>query len=399
MKIQKSKYKSRLKYILLFLTGFIVFSPISSFLTINILSLPLALPELLFIPFYFNFRKAFNLKPNTKILLIGLYFLVILAAIAMLVGDFPLTSILSTMRGYAYIILAFSIFINKPIANNNLVFTIALGASFGWMTLGLASMNRIIENTTAHNESLAVYGNMIALALAISIPIIYKKKLFTYIILFITIVITLTAGLRRQIAISFLSYILSFFTQLNLNLKRIASVIISFFIISFLIISFLPTARNFIEKTSHTLYVRTFVKTEMLLQGNTNLGDDTRLKSFNNFIDNFNDYLLPRGLVSKRAGKDKKAGLFMDSPYLEFFHTFGLFFSLPIIIYFFSSLFYHIKNYYKNHIKESAICLVMGGVILLLILIEGSFLNFVYTTPITGFVLARLASRRNFIQN
>lgn len=395
LKLKKSKLQIYINNFLLILSGFIVFSPISSYISQNILNLTLSLPELLFVPFYFKFRRLFNLKINFKTFIIGAFFILFLVVIALIVGQYPLTSILSTARGYTYMLLAFSIFKNKQISNINYIFFIALGSSIGWMILGLASLNQLIYNLNPQNISLAVYGNMLALALSIIISIVYKKKILFFIVLGTTLIISLTAGLRRQIAIALVSYILSFFTQIKFKFKRIISISISLVFISVLIINLLPQAKSFTAEISPTLYVRIFVKTEQLISGDVSTSDQTRLNSLDRFTDDLESYILPRGLVSKRTMQDAGTGLFMDSPYIELFHTFGLFFSIPIIWYFFSSVLFHYKNYYKNHINESAVWFTMGGVIFVLMLIEGSFLNFVYTTPITGFVLARLASRKN----
>jgi hypothetical protein len=73
VKIKISKYRILINNLVLILGGFIVFSPIASYISQNILNLPLTLPELLFIPFYFKFRKLFNLRINLKIFIIGFF--------------------------------------------------------------------------------------------------------------------------------------------------------------------------------------------------------------------------------------------------------------------------------------------------------------------------------------
>ncbi len=395
--MKKQTLNNYVDTLILFFCGFIVFSPISSQISINILHLPLALPEVLFFPFYFKLRKLFNLKPNSKILFFGSFIIIFLIAISLIVGLFPFTSILSTARGYFYMLLVFSIFKNKMIPNINYIFYIVFGSSVAWMVIGMISLNRLISSTYQSGFS-AVYGNMIALALMISITIIYKKKLLTFIALGIAIVIALTSGLRRQISIAFISYVLSFLTQIRFSIKRIFYPSILIFVFATVILFLYPVAMKFTYSISPTLYTRIFVKTEQLLTGQSNASDQTRLNSFHTFSDNIEDYILPRGFVSKRTMQDKGTGLFMDSPYIEFFHTFGLFFSIPLIIYIFSRFKFHFKNYYRNKINESAINFVMAGVIFALMLIEGSFLNFAYTTPITGFVFARIASTKNLVK-
>lgn len=397
LKVNKTKYQKHWDCLILFLCGLLVFSPVSSHISLSILNLPLALPELLFLPFYPKVRKLFDLKVNLRILLIGSYLILFLIAISVLVGLFPFSSILSTARGYFYMLLFFSIFINKPIRNFDHIFYVVFGSSIGWMILGIFTFNQILHNTYS-GESFAVYGNMIALGLTIAISIIYKKKMLSFITFGIVLIISMTAGLRRQIFISLAAFILSFFTQIGFSIKRFLTVSIVLVSITIALIQLYPVAKEFAVNVSPVIHTRLFVKSEQLIDGNLNEGDQNRLSAFKTFTNNMTNYILPKGFVSKRTNQDANTGQFMDSPYIELFHTLGLVFSLPIIFYFILSLHFHFKNYYRRKINESAVWLVMGSLIVILMLIEGSFLNFVYTTPITGFVFARLATRRNYIE-
>lgn len=389
---------SRIDIAMLFLCGFIVFSPISSNITLDFLNLPLALPELLFLPFYFKISKIFNLKVNSKILVTGSVIIILLIAIAFIFNLFPFSSILSTARGYFYMLLVFSIFKNKPISDINYIFYVAFGSSVAWMILGLYSINQLITNFYSEWFTV-IYGNMIALSLMITIAIVYSKRYYIYITYVITLSISLTVGLRRQLLASILAYILSFFSLMQFSSKRIVNLFILISIISISVVFVYPAAQKFIYEASPQLYMRLFLKSENILTGTTNISDESRLNSLNGFIENIDNYIIPRGFVSKRTMEDKGAGLFMDAPYIELFHTFGIIFLIPILLYFFSSLKFHYRNFYRRGIKESAVCIVMGGVIFSLLLVEGSFLNFVYTTPITGYVLARIFSTKNLIMN
>ena len=393
-KIRNKKKRVDLSNIIYFLCGFIVFSPISSYLSQSILNLPLALPEIFFIPFYFSLKKRINLKPNYRILSTGSFFLIFLIAIALLVGLFPFSSILSTARGYFYMILVFSIFKNKQIPNIDIVFYITFGATLAWMMFSLMSFNQILSNLS-DGQSLAVYGNMIALGLFVSVSVLYKDKFLVFLGFIVVLIISITAGLRRQMLVAITSYILSILLLFNFTFKRVFKIAVAIALVSIFLINTFPIADSYIEKVSPTLHMRMFKKTELLITGDVSISDQTRLNSFDSFVNNLEDYVLPRGLVSKRTMQDEGTGLFMDSPYVEILHTFGLIFTIPILIYLFSCIIFHFKNYYQNKVKESSLWVVMGCVVIVLLLIEGSFLNFTYATPITGFVFARLASRKN----
>lgn len=393
-KIRNKKKRVDLSNIIYFLCGFIVFSPVATYISINILKLPLALPEALFIPFYFILRKTVNFKPNYKTLAIGSFVLLFLMAIAFLVGIFPFSSILSTARGYFYMILVFSIFKNKQIPNIDILFYITFGATVAWMLLGLVSFKQRLF-LGAYDEALAVYGNMIALGLFIVISVIYKRRILKLIGVLGVLILSLTVGLRRQILVAFISYFLSLFVQINFTFKRMLKLSVLLVFVSLIFVNVYPVLDNYMREASPILHRRVFSKSEELVSGNLSDSDQHRLKSFNAFIDNIEDYILPRGLVSKRSTQDEGTGIFMDSPYTEVFHTFGIILSIPLIFYLFACVWFHFKSFYIYKIKESSLWLVMSCIVISLLFVEGSFLNFVYAVPITGFVFARMASRRN----
>ena len=211
--------------IILLLCGFIVFSPISSKITMNILKLPLALPEILFLPFYFYLKKRIDLTINKKVFLIGLFIITFLLAISFLVDNYPPTSVLSTARGYFHMLLSFSIFRNKEIKNINYIMFLAFGSTIGWLFANLLFLNELINNLSFY-KTLAVYGNMIMLSLAMSIPIIFKKSKYVFFALIGGLSLSFSAGTRRQIIIFVSSYMLSFFLAIKWSFKGISKTIL-----------------------------------------------------------------------------------------------------------------------------------------------------------------------------
>ena len=384
---QKEKLLKETKtdYIFLFLCGFIVFSPVSSYISLNLLKLPLALPELLFIPFYWRFKKIFDFKINKKIFLIGLYIILFLIAIAFIVGKFPVTSILSTVRGYLYMLLVFSLFLNKHISNINNIFYIALGSSIGWMSQGILSVENLVTNVNNDTLDVTVYGNMITLALMIAIPIIYRKKMWIFLTLAISLIISTSVALRRQLLITAITYVGSLLTQMKFNVKRIISLTVVVLFLSIIILNFMPIAEEFTKNVSPVLHRRIFIRTELFLSGDFTEGDQTRFKSIHKFINNIDNYILPHGFVSKRTRLDSNTGIF------------GIILLFPLFLFFLRHLIFHVINYYKYNNRESALCTNMGIIIIVLLFVEGTFLSYAYATPLTGFVLSRIFSRKNLI--
>lgn len=392
----KLKKRNAIDIIYLFLCGFIVFSPLSSFLSLTLLKLPIAIPEFFFIPFYFRLRKIFDLSINKKTFAIGVYILLFLFALGLLVGIYPLISLLSTFRGYIYLIIVFSIFKNKYIPDIKYIVYIALGSTVGWAVLGIISFDKIAILASSY-ETIVIYGSMITLSLLISIPIIYNVKTIKYFAFGITLIISFTAGLRRQILIAALAYLLSVFMQFKFSLKRTFTTLVTLLIIISTVVILYPIGDSYLKEISPIQHQRIFGKTEQFISGDLGSSDQTRIKSIVSLAENIDEYIFPRGLVSKRTSVDENTGIFNDLPMVELLHTLGLFIALYLIFVFLKKTSFHIKNYRKFNNRESAVCIVMSGVITTLMFLEGSFLNYEYITPMTGFILARIMSDENLI--
>jgi hypothetical protein len=386
------------KFVLV-LCGFFVFSPIASKITMKVLGLPLALPELLLFPFYFYLKKFFDLSINSKVFKIGLLFITILDFISFIIGNFEILAILSTTRGYLYIVLLYAIFINKKLKDVLFILLIAIGSVFGWVFDSLLFVNDLANDTLSDDSALAVYGNMITLSLAISIPFIFNKKNYLFLSFVTGLMLSFSAGTRRIIVIFFISFVLSTLLSIRVSIKSIFNTFLIAFVAVYSLIIVYPVADKFINEISPVLYMRIFVKTEQFILGEENSSDQQREELFYHFIDTFDENLFPRGFVSKRTTLDKGSGIYMDTPVTELFYTFGIFGFFILFFTYLRQVVFHTRNYFLFGTKESAVCIVSAVTILVLLFIEGSFLNFVYTTPWTGYVLARIYSRKNLIND
>jgi hypothetical protein len=384
--------------VILLLCGFLVFSPISSKITMNILKFPLALPELLFFPFYFFLKNRIDLTINKKVLFFGLFLIIFLVVISFLVDNFPPSSILSTARGYFYMIVSFSIFLNKELRNISYIMFMAFGSVIGWLFDALLFFNNLANNLLNDDTAFAVYGNMIMLSLAMSIPIIFKKNKYVYVAFLSGLLLSFITGVRRQIIIFVSSFILSLFLSIKWTIKGLAKIILFVLILFSFLTTIYPIAEQYVYDISPILHHRVFKKSEQLITGERNESDEVRSSSIIEFFDSFEENIFPRGFVSKRTMQDKEAGLYMDSPIYEIFYTFSIGGALIILVMFITRFFFHLKNYYFYGIKESGVCLVSLLTIIILLMLEGSFLNFTYITPCTGFVIARIFSNKNLVK-
>ncbi|WP_158838699.1 hypothetical protein [Polaribacter sp. L3A8] len=338
-----------------------------------------------------------DLKINWNTFIIGGVLILLLIAISFLVGNFGLVSILSTVRGYFYMLVFFSIFKDKKINNFSYILFISLGSVFGWLLDSLLFVN-MLANDMAEGKTIAVYGNMITLSLAMSIPFFFKQKKYIVIAFLSGLILSLSTGTRRQIIIFIISFGLSLMLTMKISINGIIKKIITLGVITSFLVILYPLADEYVYNVSPTLHYRIFTKTEQLFTGEENDSDDIRTNAISEFVDTYEEYVFPRGFVSKRTMTDADTGKYMDSPYYELFYTFSLAGVLFILLLLVRRFFFHLNNYLFKGGTESGVCMVSIATIFVLIMVEGSFLNWSYTTPCTGFVLARIFSSKNLIK-
>lgn len=376
--------------------GFLVFSPVSSVLSLDVLGLPIAAPELFFIPFYFLLKKRLDIKlliSQKEIFLFWLFFL--LLGISFLLLNFEIVSILSTARGYFYLLLSYVVYSRQNYISIKDLWYICFGSVLGWIILSLVQFNDILHSI-ATDGSLAVYGNMLALALFTVIPVVYnfRKKLFVAILL--GVVLSLTSGTRRQILIFVISFLLSYIFVLRLRLSKGFQVLISTSILLIPFSLYYDKINNFFLELSPLLHRRIFQKTEDLLTGNHSGGDKLRQEYISDYFENIHEYILPKGFVSKRTNFNEEVGIFMDFPLLELSYMLGVVGVLLFLLIFLKYLIFHFKNFVLYNSKQSVIWSISGLILFLLLFLEGTNLTYSYSTPFTGLVLAKLFNKKWF---
>ena len=389
LKSTLTEFKTKL---LLIVCGFIVFSPLSSIITMQYLHLPLALPEILFIPFIYLLKNRLDLRVKlTKPAIFLFCLFLLLLGISFMLQNFRASSILSTSRGYLYMLLSFAVFSGKNKTSMQDITLICIGSVLGWCLLSIEQFTQLIKLVVDEDSSLAVSGNMVALVLLVSIAIIYKNNKTIILSVFLGLVLSVTTGLRRQIVVFFLSIVISYFfvlTSKKTNRKK-AFFILFVFVVSLILIY--PIVDNYINDISPLLHQRIFSKSVQFLSGDLSEADKIRRDFINQFINNLDHYILPQGFVSKRTIEDVGTGVYMDFPVLELAYTLGLII-LPVFIFFyFRNILKNCKNYYRNHKKESAVWGTTAMVLFALLFLEGSNLNYSYITPFTGMVLGKIS--------
>jgi len=366
--------------------GILVFSPFGSFLVMDVLGLPMSLPELLFIPFFIIYRKRYQFSPIGGVRAFIFFTLwVIMLSISILVKEYSTSAVISSSRTYLTLIISYLFFSRENNVSLDDVMYISLGSTIGWL---ISSFIGISVYLSGQAPTVARCGNMLALVLLISIAMFRRHNKVLLFSIFLCTLLSLTSGMRRQIVVFLASLLLSYLLLSIKNVNKFLqyTLLLTLAIVLFLI--FLPRIEDYLKTSAPQLYFRIFQKTEMFLTGKSEKsGDLVRIKIMSNMVQNFGDYIIPKGFVSRRTATDN-TGRFIDFPLSELFYTFGFFsiFILLGIIICTIGCFYQ----YFNWRSDSAIFVVVALIMLMLLFIEGTFLSSSYVTPFTGYCLGSL---------
>jgi len=374
---------------LLILMGFIVFSPFSTFLIMRILGFSLSLPEILLIPFVFLFRKRFHFE-NIKLLRYAIFFIFWLSLIfiSIIADNYSLKEILGSSRSYFTLGIAYLLFSKDNNFTLNGVMFVSLGSILGWI---FTSFFATFDFLSGNSSVIAEIGNMLAIPLLISISVLTKRNKILLISIVLCIILSLIAGMRRQILVFVVSLVLSygfslFFSRKKDFLRKMFFLLI--FIITFLLL--LPLVTKFLQENNPLLYYRVIEKTQMTFSGSADdAGDGSRIENMQARFKNFEQYIIPRGFVTRQTLDDKSGGGYIDFPLSELLYTFGIFGATLILIVLI--IFIH-RCYVRANItnNESVIFVIIGIIMFMLLFLEGTFLSSSYTTPFTGYCLGRL---------
>jgi hypothetical protein len=387
-KFHFNKVSSRL---IIVACGFLVFSPVSSEITQKILHLPLALPELLFLPFLFIWSPRLPKLTFNRSIFVLLAFFVILLAISIYLHNFRTSSILSTARGYFYMMIAFALFKGENDTTTDDIYLLSLGSVLGWVLLAVISFVKISHKVTiGANDSFTVYGNLVAVSLVVIISILKGEKKNILYVIILGLILSFTTGLRRQIAVFAVSIALALIFRFKGSIVRSFKIIMVFFFIAVMVILSFNRIETFIKEKAPALHFRIFTKTEQFIKGKYQVSDNLRKTTIHNYFMNINTYYFPRGFVSKRTMQDKAAGVYMDFPIIELSYMLGIF----ILALFFISLIYYITSHFirfaRFDIVDSGVWTISGIILIILVFIEGTNLNFPFITPFTGMVLGKI---------
>lgn len=371
----------QLKTIIVYIVfGLLAFSPISSYIIMKILHLPMSLPEvfvilmLAFLPR--DFKKHFSF--NKKIFIKGFMILLLLLLIGILYGRYPTKELLGTARIYFDLLFYLSISTSFKGPNFNIIYYICLGSILGWIVSSINILISYFSNLESGN--FVSLGNTLAIPLGLCAAVNMSKKNF---VVFITLslIVCLLSLVRRPLFILFISFLLLLlFNQISSKIKKQSLLLL--FIISLL----LPSIGTYLQDEYPIIYRRTFEKTIEFIGGDSNADDDFRkdnIKSFS-LVDN----IFPRGLVTRNTKDNPDGGLYIDYPFYEYFYTFGFLFLIIMIVLIYRLRFLY-KCYKKYHDSYIFLLFYMGLIFVVLSFLEGTFLSSTYVVPFTGFLFGQ----------
>lgn len=378
--------------LILFFIGLLM-GPFSSFLFINVFHLPFVVPELIFLPFFFLFSRKYGIKLVRKIHFVGVFLLWLLFLLfALLYDRWNLMAIFSTARSFLLLGLFYSIGlcvkVNKSLISMLLIISIA--SLIGWV---LKSHINFVSMSGVMKESV-VYGNMVAIAYSFSIVLLlFSNYLWLSLVIFLNVYLTFTTSLRRQILVSIISLVLSFFLM---SIKRMkVSYLILLSVFSFSLVTALPHVENYLSGYNEIMYKRIFQRSENLLDGRLGNSEQQRVDDQLLIFTDFQELFIPHGYVSQQTGTDVGTGIFNDVPIYMLAFTFGVIPTLFYLVYYIRRLYVCLSKYLRKNNQWYGVLFVVSSVVFILHFIEASLFTVSYTAPFTGLTLGLLFRNDN----
>ena len=378
-------YKNKI-FLLFF--GFICCSTFSTYISFK-LGLPFGVPEifaLIFFPFFHKefiyFKKVF-LNNFFEIFLI--FF--ILLGLGLIVNNIYALKVLASSRAYLYLIIFFFFGHSKFNLDLNKLFYIGIGSIIGGYLNGL-----LLGDTQGEVRA---YSNLVSFAIIVSYPLI-KKRYFIFIFFLLgALYVGFYSGLRRQIAEILLNLVFTYFLIIIKDGKSFKSLFTKLILLPILLYNlvgfFVVKIENYFLMNNIYLYNRIFQKTYRI--ENSNQAESSRISHFANLSDYIYDTVIPKGIYPRLVGfsVNNSGGSPLDFPLYEIFYTLGSLTTIVLILFFFKTFFINIGSLFTSNKNKDEIIMISSISILLFCasFFDGSFLQYTFVTPFTGFVLGR----------
>lgn len=383
--------------VIYFFLGMICFSALSTYLSKQI-GIPFGVPEV-FLVFFLPFlrKKVENIWEDfVKRLFPGLIVFFGLLSVAMLTNNNELGGVFATSRAYLYLILFFCYGLSLSQDSNkgadlDFLFFVSLGSTLGGYINGLLVSSNV-------DDEINSYGNLVCLALLICLPLIQKRTGLFLICLTLTLYVAFSSGLRRQIVeigIALGGSVIFLLLRDKFSLSRLQ--ILLFITLPTLLSMFIGYIERYFFENNYYLWTRIFLKTERLQRTGIE-SEGSRGRHFDYLLDYIDYTWYPRGIYprGKSFSVGGGGGSTLDFPLYELFHTFGSVFAICMLIFLLFRLmratFWVFLNSKSQRVNEVIVICVVNIVLISCLFFDGSFLQFTFVAPLTGFFVARLLS-------
>lgn len=360
--------------------------PLSTYVFQEFLHIPISLPEILYLPLLLKYGKGLGFVNIKLINYVGIFYLwALLLLLGILMNSWSLYSILSTSHSFFFLFIF--ICIGYHVKPSELLFKslfyISTSSLIGWLICSFIDFGIKLGGERG-NE--AIYGNMIAISYCISIALFYFKTNYAFVIsVILNLLLAFTTGLRRQMLSLVVSLSASWALILIKHFKLRRMLVVFMLVGAFMYV--LPTVEDFISESSPLLYVRTFEKTRVLLEGEIGHADNTRVSNLDLMEREFLNIIIPRGFVSLQTLSDEGTGTFIDAPYYMLSYSFGIITFLLFVVIYIGRLLMLIKQYIKNGNRSIGVVITASSVIFFLLFVDATMFSYSYTAPITGLAL------------
>lgn len=381
--------KNKFVDILLFFTGFWGFSVLGQEILLNEVKLPIALMEVFYLPIALLYSKSILeyiksfVRQSNKVLIAIFYFIgIALIATVLNGGD------VIALRSAIYLIISTDFFKKKNGQSNlNHLFLLFLGAMFG------EAIFRFVMDTTETMSSM----NCLALAGCIFSAYSLGKYGIMFVISVIELLFSINTGYRIGIIVVISSLVVVFvhiiFGQKRKDIKTFKQALT----LSIILIAWIIFREHYLEiinmfaKATHMGSFATFRVTMRLMglfERNTALSQDSaRGEMYKLVLTSIPSHILPHGIV-------RPNGDYIDVPMLFLYDAFGSILSVVGVVRYCIitvQMFVGTLTGKDDAQKMLGTTLAMESiVIMLLIVVNGTFLKSAYQAIMTGMIIGTM---------
>lgn len=382
-----------IKVIFYFVIGILLFGPFASDLCQDYLGLPMVIPEFVYIPLLFWGYKKMGIKLLRKPNFALIFMLwVIFLTFAFIWNLYSLKAIFSTARSFLLVGIFYSIGKSIKVDKNLLyiIFVISIGSILGWVFSSYLNFQKMLFV----DEESVVYGNMLAIAYAFALLLLYERNYVLLAIVFaMNVFLSFTTALRRQILVSLMSIAASL-GLLVVKYKKV-QYLGWVVILSIPIFIMMPQIEEFIKDANPYLHHRVFERSEQVLEHDMKSSDQGRISHQLYIFTEIPSLIIPHGYVSQNTEQDK-TGLYNDIPTLMLAYTFGVLVLYFYMIYLAVSIFKTFRRFQKYDNEYYGVLFVVGAIFFFLHFVEAAMFIYTYTCPFTGLTLG-LLFRKDYI--